>query len=188
MPDYSVSRKKLFDSEDVTDPTSEAHIIKDNMAKIALCLDQLAKAVISLREQAAKTDASLREQAAKTDAQLAEIKSQFAAIKIHTESLPNALREAKRSDVAVQKSIADFSAKLHEVESLREQAAKTDAQLAEMESQFAVIKIHAESLPNALREAKRSDVAVQKTIADFSARLYELESRLSGTLATGSAA
>ena len=106
MPDYSVSRKKLFASEDITDPTSEAHIIKDNMAKIAVCLDQLAKAV-----------ASLREQAAKTDAQLTELKSQFLAIKIHAESLPNALREAKRSDVAVQKAITDFSDRLHEVES-----------------------------------------------------------------------
>ncbi len=177
MPDYSVSRKKLFASEDIADPTSEACIIKDNMAKIAVCLDQLAKAV-----------ASLREQAAKTDAQLVEMKSQFAVIKIHAESLPNALREAKRSDAAVQQTIADFSARLHEVESLREQAGKIDAQLAEIKSQSVAIKIHEESLPNALREARRSDVAVQKTIADFSARLHEVESRLSGALtAPGSA-
>jgi hypothetical protein len=47
---------------------------------------------------------------------MTEIKPQLIALKVHTESFPNALRELRRSQSATQKMISDFEARLRNVE------------------------------------------------------------------------
>ena len=84
---------------------SDLPVIKDQLAKVAMVLDQLSQATLALREQAAKSDA-----------RFAEIKPVIDAMKVHVESFPHALREARRSDSAVQKVVEDLSARLRAVE------------------------------------------------------------------------
>ncbi len=47
---------------------------------------------------------------------MVEIKPQLIALKVHTESFPNALREMRRSQTATQKAISDFEARLRNIE------------------------------------------------------------------------
>ncbi|MGH9353852.1 MAG: hypothetical protein ACRD2G_17095, partial [Terriglobia bacterium] len=60
-----------------------------------------------------------------------------------------------------------------------EKLAKLDKELDEVRPQIAAIKVHAESFPQALRAARRSDAEVQETLKAFDARLRKLESRSS---------
>jgi hypothetical protein len=46
-----------------------------------------------------------------------EIKPQLIALKVHTESFPNALREMRRHQTATQKAISEFDARLRSLES-----------------------------------------------------------------------
>src|SRR5271154_2719972 len=47
---------------------------------------------------------------------MVEIKPQLIALKVHTESFPNALREMRRSQTAGLKAISDFGARLRTLE------------------------------------------------------------------------
>jgi hypothetical protein len=47
---------------------------------------------------------------------IAEVKPHLIALKVHTESFPNALREIRRSQVATQKLVAQFDARLRTLE------------------------------------------------------------------------
>jgi chromosome segregation ATPase len=84
---------------------SELQAVKDNMSKTATVLDQLSKAILALRDQVAKLEADF-----------AEVRPQIIAFKVHTESFPQALREARRSDIAVHKAIENFEARLSALE------------------------------------------------------------------------
>lgn len=84
---------------------SELQAIKDNMSKTATVLEQISKAILALRDQVAKLEADF-----------AEVRPQIIAFKVHTESFPHALREARRSDNAVQRAIEGFDARLRELE------------------------------------------------------------------------
>jgi chromosome segregation ATPase len=106
MPEYSLSAEVPAGNQGGAPPALHATTIQDNMARIALLLDQLTKAVVDLRERTAKTES-----------QLSEIKPYLDAIKIHVDSLPNALREARRSDLAVQKLIEQLSSRVADMES-----------------------------------------------------------------------
>lgn len=48
---------------------------------------------------------------------MTEIKPQLIALKVHTESLPSALRELRRSQLATQKAVSDCETRLHNLES-----------------------------------------------------------------------
>ena len=52
--------------------------------------------------------------------------------------------------------------------------------MLEINPQLIALKVHSESLPNALREIRRSQAATQKVISDFEARLRNLEARVKG--------
>jgi len=52
--------------------------------------------------------------------------------------------------------------------------------MLEINPQLIALKVHGESLPNALREIRRSQTAAQKVISDFEARLRILEARVKG--------
>jgi septal ring factor EnvC (AmiA/AmiB activator) len=84
---------------------SELQAVKDNMSKTATVLDQLSKAILALRDQVAKLEADF-----------AEVRPQIIAFKVHTESFPQALREARRSDNAVLKAVEGFEGRLRELE------------------------------------------------------------------------
>ena len=47
---------------------------------------------------------------------MVEIEPQLIALKAHTESFPNALREIRRSQTATQKAVSDFEARLRNLE------------------------------------------------------------------------
>ena len=47
---------------------------------------------------------------------MTEIKPQLIALKVHTESLPNALRELRRSHLATQKAVSDCEARVRNLE------------------------------------------------------------------------
>jgi hypothetical protein len=46
------------------------------------------------------------------------------------------------------------------------------------------MKVHVDSFPHALREARRSDIATQKAVVELAARLREVESRLGLSIPT----
>jgi septal ring factor EnvC (AmiA/AmiB activator) len=101
MLDYS---SKGTGSALATEPgvsASELQAIKDNMSKTAAVLEEISKAIVALRNQVAKLEADF-----------AEVRPQIIAFKVHTESFPQALREARRSDIAVHKAIESFEARL----------------------------------------------------------------------------
>jgi septal ring factor EnvC (AmiA/AmiB activator) len=64
------------------------------------------------------------------------------------------------------------------VVTLEKRVNETAVNTADVRPQLIALKIHTESFPQALREVRRSDAAVQKTIADFDARLRALEARV----------
>lgn len=124
MSEYLLSAEVPFETESAALPAPEATTIQDNMARIALLLDQLTKAVVELRERTAKTDL-----------QLSEIRPYFDAIKIHVDSFPAALREARRSDLAVATVVEQLSSRVADVESrLRDGPIKDSSMSAKPEN------------------------------------------------------
>lgn len=106
MPEYSLLTESPVASHATTQPGVEATTIQDNMARIALLLDQLTKSVIDLRERAARTES-----------QISEISPYLDAMKVHVNSFPIALREARRSNISLQQQLETVSLRLAEVES-----------------------------------------------------------------------
>jgi hypothetical protein len=85
---------------------SEMQVIKDQLTQVAVILEQLSQGSVIQREQAVKWEA-----------QFSEIRPVVQAMKVHVDSFPHALREARRSDVNTQKTTEELSARLREVES-----------------------------------------------------------------------
>lgn len=106
MQEYSLSIEAPIERQGTPHPAPEGITIQDNMARITLLLDQLTKAVIDLRERADRTES-----------QLSEIRPYLDAMKVHVDSFPNALREARRSSLAVQQQVDKLSLRVAEVES-----------------------------------------------------------------------
>lgn len=106
MPEYSLSTEAPIANQGASPSAPEATSIQDNMARIALLLDQLTKTVIDLRERAARTES-----------QLSEIRPYLDSMKIHIDSLPGALREGRRSNLEVRQRVEKLSLRVAEVES-----------------------------------------------------------------------
>jgi septal ring factor EnvC (AmiA/AmiB activator) len=66
---------------------------------------------------------------------------------------------------------------------LEKRVNETAVNTADVRPQLMALKVHTDSVPHALREARRSDAAVQKAIADFDSRLRALEARINGSAA-----
>jgi septal ring factor EnvC (AmiA/AmiB activator) len=105
MLDYSNRGAGSALGADASASAPELQAIKDNMSKTAAVLDQVSKAILALRDQVAKLEADF-----------AEVRPQIIAFKVHTESFPQALREARRSDIAVHKALENFEARLSALE------------------------------------------------------------------------
>lgn len=107
MPEYSLSNTtSSIANQGADQPPPESTTLQENMARVALLLDQLTKAVVELRERTAKTES-----------QLSDIRPYLDTIKTHVDSFPNALREARRSNLAVQQQLEKFASRVEEVES-----------------------------------------------------------------------
>lgn len=82
---------------------SDVETIKNQMAKVAVVLKHLSE--------------GLAEQRSKSEPQLSEIGPVLQAMKVHVDSFPHALREARRSDAATQKALEKLAARVSEIES-----------------------------------------------------------------------
>ena len=105
MLDYSNRGAGSALGADAGASATELHAVKDNMSKTAAVLEEVSKAIMALRNQMAKLEADF-----------AEVRPQIIAFKVHTESFPQALREARRSDIAVHKALENFEARLNALE------------------------------------------------------------------------
>jgi chromosome segregation ATPase len=95
------------DEQPTVDPLArDVAALKDQMSKVAVVLTQLSQAS---QEQ--------RKQPGASETQLSQINQLLQTMKVHVDSFPHALREARRSDVATQKAVEAFAARLREVES-----------------------------------------------------------------------
>jgi outer membrane usher protein FimD/PapC len=95
------------DEQPAVDPLAlEVATLKDQMSKVAVVLTQLSQAS---QEQ--------RKQPAPSETQLSQINQLLQTMKVHVDSFPHALREARRSDIATQKAVVELAARLREVES-----------------------------------------------------------------------
>jgi chromosome segregation ATPase len=95
------------DEQPAVDPLAlEVATLKDQMSKVAVVLTQLSQAS---QEQ--------RKQPAPSETQLSQINQLLQTMKVHVDSFPHALREARRSDIATQKAVEALAARVREVES-----------------------------------------------------------------------
>jgi len=85
---------------------SDVETIKDQMSKVAVVINHLSQATVEQRKQPSISEA-----------QLSEISQLLQKMKVHVDSFPHALREARRSDAATQKAVEAFAARLCEIES-----------------------------------------------------------------------
>lgn len=93
-------------------------------------IDRLAQAAAALREQLMKLDASsasnfellsktlaaANEKLARFGGEMAEVRPRITAMKVHAESLPGALRAARRADAEIDDLLCALEARLREVE------------------------------------------------------------------------
>ena len=106
MPEYSLSAETTMTNRSAGQAAPDVGSAQDNMAKIALLLDQLTKAVVDLRERVGKTES-----------QFSDLLPFLDAMKTHVNSLPAALREARRSDITLQRRIEELSSRVAQIES-----------------------------------------------------------------------
>lgn len=64
---------------------------------------------------------------------------------------------------------------------LEKRVNESTVNMTEIKPQLIALKVHTESLPNALREIRRSNTATQKLVSEFETRLLSLEARVKGT-------
>lgn len=161
---------------------------EEHFIKVAFALNQHSKALVSLREQLATVERehqgafdqlsravnALHERLAKTDG----VDAAAPGAGLQASAF---LREQVAKLDASCASNFDLLSKA--TTAAHEKLAKFNQELDELRPQMAAIKVHAESFPQALRAARRSDVETQETLKAFDARLRKLESRSSKTKA-----
>lgn len=81
---------------------SDVETMKDQMSKVAVVLKHLSEGAA--------------EQRSKSEPQLPEIGPILQAMKVHVDSFPHALREARRSDAATQKALEKLAGRVSEIE------------------------------------------------------------------------
>jgi chromosome segregation ATPase len=58
--------------------------------------------------------------------------------------------------------------------------------MVEIKPQLIALKVHSESFPNAIREIRRGQTGIQRTVAGLEERLSNLEARIKKTSSVGS--
>jgi chromosome segregation ATPase len=89
----------------------EVETMKDQMSKVAVVLNHLSQASLDQKKQPSMSEP-----------QLSEISQLLQTMKVHVDSFPHALREARRSDVSTQKAVEALAARLRQFESRLEAA------------------------------------------------------------------
>lgn len=89
----------------------EVETMKDQMSKVAVVLNHLSQASLDQKKQPSMSEP-----------QLSEISQLLQTMKVHVDSFPHALREARRSDVSTQKAVEGLAGRLREIESRLEAA------------------------------------------------------------------
>lgn len=79
---------------------------------VAAELQNLRNDIISL----AKAVVALQQRVADSEVSTTEVRPQLVALKVHSESLPQSLRELRRGDAALQKRLDGFESRLRALE------------------------------------------------------------------------
>ncbi|HWF40002.1 MAG TPA: hypothetical protein VG322_15870 [Candidatus Acidoferrales bacterium] len=83
-----------------------------NSASPAAELQNLRNDLISL----ARAVVALQQRVAEAEVNATEVRPQLTALKVHSESLPQALRELKRGEAAIKKRLDTFDSRLRTLE------------------------------------------------------------------------
>lgn len=102
-------------------------------------------------------------------------------------TMPTPRSASQESEIQAVKNdvmkIAKFAQQLGQmVGALQNQVANTEVNTADVRPQLLALKVHTESIPNALRQFRRSQCAMEKTLESIEARLRALEERQNGAL------
>jgi chromosome segregation ATPase len=106
--------------------------------------------------------------------------------------MPDSFSSASTANVAIPLPSSDLVEALKSdlltvyraVIALEKRVNECTINMTEIKPQLIALKVHAESLPNALRELRRSHTATQQLVSDFDARLKTLEAQMKGTAAS----
>ena len=85
---------------------------------------------------------------------------------------------APNSAEAIEALKSDMLMVYKAVIALEKRVAEYTVNMVEVRPQLIALKVHSESFPNAMREIRRGQTAVQKTVAGFEERLLNLEARI----------
>lgn len=90
-------------------PTGNASSTVSELQNLRNDLISLARAVVALQQRVADAEVNAT-----------EVRPQLTALKVHSESLPQALRELKRGESALKKRLDTFDSRLLALENQRE--------------------------------------------------------------------
>ena len=85
---------------------------------------------------------------------------------------------AANSTEAVEALKADMLMVYKAVIALEKRVNEYTVNMVEIKPQLIALKVHSESFPNALREIRRGQTAIQKSVSGLEERLLNLEARL----------
>src|SRR5579863_8351270 len=85
---------------------------------------------------------------------------------------------ATNSPEAIEALKSDLFMVYKAVIALEKRVNEYTVNMVEIKPQLIALKVHTESFPNAIREIRRGQTAIQKTVADFEERLLSLETRM----------
>lgn len=151
------------------DPRAAASEADANFIKVAQALNQHSKAIAGLREsfdQLARSVNALHERVENGGDGMAGRLAQ--AVAILREQLIKLDASSASNFALLSKTLAAANEKL----------ARCDQDMAEARPRIAAMKVHAESLPRALRAARRSDAEIDELLGALEARLQEVESHV----------
>ena len=94
-------------------PVNDIQTIRNEITKLAAFAEQIGKAMANLADTVIGLEKRLNE----TEVNTRDVRPQLLVLKGYSESIPVALRQAKRSEIAMEKRIADLEARLAKLES-----------------------------------------------------------------------
>src|ERR1700753_1618595 len=85
---------------------------------------------------------------------------------------------APNSAEAIEALKSDMLMVYKAVIALEKRVSEYTVNMVEIKPQLVALKVHSESFPNAIREIRRGQTAIQKSVAALEERLLNLETRL----------
>jgi chromosome segregation ATPase len=92
---------------------------------------------------------------------------------------------AANSAEAIEALKADMLMVYKAVIALEKRVNEYTVNMVEIKPQLIALKVHSESFPNAIREVRRGQTAIQKTVAGLEERLSNLEARIKKAASAG---